>query len=116
MKSTIMTQKIIESTHNENDVIGSTNKITEKITEINPESTIVTEKITEAKSMTSTQTIVNLEKETTIKNIMTTENIKTTQLKNTDYYDLTEKINENDCPETCLECNSEKKCTKCNKD
>ena len=116
MKSTIMTPKIIESTHNENDVIGSTNKITEKITEINPESTIVTEKITEAKSMTSTQTIVNLEKETTIKNIMTTENIKTTQLKNTDYYDLTEKINENDCPETCLECNSEKKCTKCNKD
>ena len=63
-----------------------------------PETTRVTEKIT---------TVVTTE---LVKTEKISEEIKTTQLITNE---KTEKVI--DCPEMCLECNSEKNCKKCNK-
>jgi len=74
---------------------------TDKISEIQQESTILKEK-------------VENEKISTILDNINKEMKETTQLINND---ITEKTNDMYyCPEMCLECNSEEKCIKCNKE
>jgi len=128
--STIVTEKIIESTHQENivettnkiiestqkeNIIESTNKIIESTQKENIiestngiqenilETTIITEKITEREKVTTYIITETTDKE---KN----ENIETTQLINNEKTQIA-----NNCSEKCLECISEKECTKCNK-
>ena len=92
------TNKIIETTQQEN-IIESTNKIIETTIQKIPETSIITEKITETERQTTYITIETTGKE---KN----ENIETTNI---------ETQIANNCSEKCLECISEKECTKCNK-
>ena len=127
MGSTIITDKAFESTYYENIIKESTNKVTEKITEQITEK--ITEKITEQITEKMTEkmtekvpesTLVTEKMSTTINNQITTneiitEKLKTTEVINNHLTEITEKVNSNECPQKCLECNSQKKCTKCNK-
>jgi hypothetical protein len=110
ISSTIITDKIIQSTQVENIVNESTNKITVKI----PETSIVTEKVIETEKIPETSIVTEKPIETEkISTIVNHENIRTTQLINLNNNERTEEVNH--CPEMCLECNSQQKCTKCNK-
>ena len=120
-------------------IITTTSLLTTIITEKVPETTIIPEKATtqnipETSIVTETLTTQKAAETTTVTEIATTQKfhettivteklttIVTSKLTESEKTKITQLIinerteNINDCPEKCLECNSEKKCTKCNK-
>ena len=105
--TTLITDKISQTLHHENNINEPTEKITEKV----KETTILTEKLTEkASESEKISTILN---NVITESEMINEGPMTTELTKMDTKEKTEEVNI--CPEMCLECNSQKKCKKCNK-
>ena len=132
---TTKTDSLLENNDSENIINKSNNKITDKIIEQITESIKISENIVkiekiinflssnniDKEKITNFLTSINIDKEK-ITNFLSsinidkeiiTETIDKSQIINIDINEVTSEID--DCPEMCLECNSENKCIKCNK-